>query len=356
MQSSTTTQAAGKIESRFGFDLEKLKIGDVLLSSDNTPMSATIARATRGEFSHAMLYVGHSLIHAMPDGVYSKNPQRYIRDAGNQLAVYRLLPELSHESIFDAACDYARAQVGALYSVPAAALSKALSHVGTQSRTGKQFCSRLVAQAYARAGVALVPKPDFCSPNDLARSACLQRVPDAMRELGPNEISFANSEDFNAVLQQKNFQWLDKTRRMVARRGLGEIHTQNDVLPMLVKHPGYDKVVSKFVLDSGYPDFYDWDRAKNSYRYDARLFLGMRSDRRSLIELVESEIPSVQADLKRHAKNYDAASENMRNLPTLQYLNIFWKLARNLLEETHTRRQTLIEVSQQIDYSLDGRF
>lgn len=355
MQQNATQIVTGEPESQFGFDLEKLQIGDILFSWDDTPVSAVIRRATWGEFSHAMLYVGHSMIHAMPDGVYSKNPQRYLRKNRDQLAVYRLAPELGLQPVREEACFHARAQVGALYSVPAATFSKATSYVA-QSGTGKQFCSRLVAQAYARAGVMLVPKPDFCSPNDLARSLLLHRIPDAVRGLSQDEIEFADSEDFNVVLHQKLYFWLDKTRRLAARRGLGEIDNQNDVLAMLVKHPGYDKAVSKFVLDCGYPDHYDWDRAQNPFRYDARLFRAMHEDRRSLIDLIESEMPSVQTDLRRHETNFENASVNKRNLPPLQYLDIFWELHRNLLEETRVRQQTLIKVAQQVDYSLEGHF
>ncbi|QAA93434.1 YiiX/YebB-like N1pC/P60 family cysteine hydrolase [Pollutimonas thiosulfatoxidans] len=352
MQKTSPSQASQN--PKFGLDLSILKVGDVLLSANHTRTSTVIARATKGHFSHAMLYVGHSFIHAMPDGVYSKNPQRYIRDEADHLAAYRIVPGQANPTMIDIACDYARGQVGALYSVPAAALSKAISksNKNIQIQSGKQFCSRLVAQAYENAGIKLVANADFCSPNDLARSIQLDRVENAVRELNLSEVEFAESHDFNQFLQKITFQWLGKARSLALRRHLGEISTQSDILPMLVKHPGYDKAVTKYVKASGYPDYYDWDRSKNPYRYDVGVFLRHFNHRESFIEALEWELPSVMADLKRHTKNYQAAVANLQAYGDLEYVQIEFLLAKNLLNEVLQRKKTLINASQAINYPI----
>ena len=51
----------------------------------------------------------------------------------------------------------------------------------------RQFCSRLVAQAYRDAGVNLVSDADFCHPGELLHSAALVEVPNVLRNLSPEE-------------------------------------------------------------------------------------------------------------------------------------------------------------------------
>jgi hypothetical protein len=46
---------------------------------------------------------------------------------------------------------------------------------GPEPRSAKQFCSRLVARAYASVGVQLVPDKDYCTPEDLRVSPLLER-------------------------------------------------------------------------------------------------------------------------------------------------------------------------------------
>lgn len=334
--------------SKFGFDLSILQVGDVLLSANDTKTSKTIARLTRGDFSHVMLYVGHSIIHAMPDGVYSKNPQRYIRNNARQLAAFRLVPEFLTSAATDVACDFARQQVGALYSVPAAMLSKAIAKVkvNVEFQGDKQFCSRLVAQAFERAGISLVSNADFCSPNDLARSQLLRPVENAVRELTAAEVMFAESTDMNEFLQKITFDWLGKVRKLASRRGLGVISNQNDVLPMLVRNPGYDKAVANFVRASRYPDYYNWDRSVNPYRYDAAVLLHQFGDRESFMHVCNAELPSLRADLRLRRNNFNAAQANMTALPNLEYLQIECILAKNLLDETLQREKTLLKASE----------
>lgn len=51
----------------------------------------------------------------------------------------------------------------------------------------RQFCSRLVAQAYRDAGVNLVSNANFCHLEELLNSAALAEVPNVLRNLSPEE-------------------------------------------------------------------------------------------------------------------------------------------------------------------------
>lgn len=79
-------------------DLHKLQLGDIILESGTTKYSEAIKTATNSDYSHAMLYVGGSIIHAMPDGVYSENPQRIIVESKESLKVMRTKMTLSEDN------------------------------------------------------------------------------------------------------------------------------------------------------------------------------------------------------------------------------------------------------------------
>lgn len=333
---------------QFGFDLNALRPGDVLLSVDTGKVSRRIAQATGGEYSHAMLYVGHSIIHAMTDGVYSKNPQRYLRGHADHLAAYRLISSTGESADLKVVCDYARSQVGALYSISQAAL------VGLRRTritrvfdfAGKQFCSRLVAQAYSEIGVQLVDDVDYCSPNDFTRSSKIFRVSGSVRQVSTDEIEFSKTLDVNEIIQQRTFLWLDKTRRLAARKRLGVVAVHNDVLRLLVRNPIYDRVVSSYVINSGYADFYNWDRTKNPYRYDTGSFLSTFSTKEELVRLLHGEWPSLQADVERLSKNIQASSENFARYRYLEYVRLEHDLADKLFREMMLRKKTWFEAAK----------
>jgi hypothetical protein len=62
---------------------------------------------------------------------------------------------------------YARGAVGTQYATK---MELARIRVGNRADfTTKQFCSRLVAQAFGSVGIKLVPDENFCSPEELKK-------------------------------------------------------------------------------------------------------------------------------------------------------------------------------------------
>lgn len=344
MQKATQTGISLDTSPKFGFNLDALKPGDILLSVDDDKLSRGIAKFTRGEFSHAMLYIGYTFIHAMTDGVYSKNPQRYLRSDATHLAAYRLLPEYSMKVDFAAICDFARNQVGALYSVPQAIMAGPQKKPYNKDKSGKQFCSRLVAQAFGAIGISLVDNINFCTPNELACSPLLRRVDNIAKPLSEEDIAFSKTFDANAETQKRTYQWLDKTRRLSLRRGKKPIATLGDVLPMLVENPSLDKAVSGYMVDSGYAEFYDWDRIVNPWRYDSKTFL-ISTANEELLPRLNEEWGILQQDIERHDANLLASLENLRKFQYLKYCHLTHDLTVKLFEETALRRIALEETA-----------
>lgn len=325
---------------KYGFDLDRLEVGDILLSLGDSRSASKIAWATDGPFSHAMLYAGLSVIHADLDGVYSKNPQRLTVAAPESLGVLRLRRGLSVDEK-DWLCDFARYWVGALYSKADAGATVVLNKLKKSAVSDKQFCSRLVAQAYSAIGIRLVKNPDYCSPNDLLRSPEMESVGDGVKRLEQAEIAFAASEDYNEKIQRATFAWLDKVRALAERRKLGKVIRHVDVAPLLVQHRGYDKAIAKYAIESGYPNFARVDRIRNSYRYNPQEFLlWCISQGVSVLDLVDWEQRSIDLDLERREANYANSMSNFAQLP-LKYFALEMNLARELLSELECRQQTL---------------
>lgn len=332
----------------FGFNLERLEVGDILLSLGDSTWGPKIARMTGGPYSHAMLYVGFSVIHADLDGVYSKNPQRLIFDSPDNLKVLRLNRVISGGEM-NTLCEYARYWVGALYSKADASATLVLRNQKKRAITDKQFCSRLVAQAYSAIGIQLVKNPDYCSPNDLLRSPEVIQVGDGIKKLDQAEIFFAASDDYNEQLQRATFSWLEKVRSLAERRKLGNVVRHADVAPFLVRNPGYDKVVTQYAIESGYPNFARVDRICNSYRYDPQEFvLKFMSEGVSASDIISKEQRSIDIDRPRREANYKAFKSMFDQLP-LKYFMLEIELGHMLLSELNARQQTLNVVQDFLD-------
>jgi hypothetical protein len=329
---------------KFLFNTDPLLPGDILLTRGDTKGSPLIAKVTGGHFSHAMLYVGNSVIHAMPDGVYSKNPQRLLFSTPADMLALRRIGGLSdvQSAII---VDTARYWVGALYSKTQAAAVPGYSKIGVSTSSSKQFCSRLVAQCYMAADVRLVINPDYCSPNDFAKSDLLAPVPGFAIEASEQQIDFTHTKDPNEEIQRATFEWLGKVRGLALRRGLGQVARQGDVGPLVARTPAIDKVVSNYVRASGYLEHFDVDRGINAYRYDKELFLAKFSARDEIMNAIEVERDINAYELHRRGKNYGTALQIARQLPN-EYNALILKHESNLLNEVYARISVLDDVEK----------
>jgi hypothetical protein len=86
----------------------------------------------------------------------------------------------------DRVCLFVRQGIGSEYSTREAVRSVI---GGSDQWTRKQFCSRLVAQAYASAGIKFDDDPNYCAPADLGRSVLLTTVPGAVDLVSAEEAA-----------------------------------------------------------------------------------------------------------------------------------------------------------------------
>lgn len=247
------------------FDLPRLQKGDVLFTRSKL-IGDGIAKATDGRFGHVMLYLDDLIIHADTKGVWSKNPQRILVNDQTRLAAFcpKVALSANHLQRIE---DYARSRVGSLYSIPEAAKSRQASTTTGRYILDRQFCSRLVAQSFAEAGINLVVNFDYCTPNEIARSALLQEIPGAVRQADAAEIAFKGTSDFNLELQVETNRWLNRVRSLAERHQLAPIYSQSDVGRWLLDHPKFDAEVCAYIQETRYLTFFDADARNNPWRY-----------------------------------------------------------------------------------------
>lgn len=251
-------------------NIDVLQKGDIVLTTSLEKLSGWVRTGTRSDISHAMLYVARtSVIDSAGDGVQARNVQRLFYPDECAIYAMRLKNPATPEQI-NAVVTYARAAVGTPYALPEAAAS--LAKAGRGSR--KQFCSRLVARAYAAAGIMLVKNPDFCSPEDLKQSPALQLIDNAWVETTEGEIK-AMEELGDAT---KRMQQITKTLITEARRIRSDILDIRDLASASVNQPELDDRLHQVLVDSGYLDYWRVEEERNPHRYDlAQLVMWCRS-------------------------------------------------------------------------------
>lgn len=240
--------------------VDTLKVGDIIFTTTNHIQSKIIRTATRADISHAMLYVSHSsIIHASGTGVQSQNVQRIFFEPGLAVHVMRLEgldPVVAHRI-----SDQVRSVVGTQYSVPEAIWAATTVGIPYSS---KQFCSRLVAQAYETCGEPLVKNAHYCNPGQLLKSPRLTRIEDVTEEVSDEEYTkwLKHPSQIGTMESSTNFV-LDGARTLNS-----DIQSMNDLDRFVIAHPEHDDFVDKLYHDSGYLDVYKPNLVANPWQFN----------------------------------------------------------------------------------------
>ncbi|MGL4768202.1 MAG: YiiX/YebB-like N1pC/P60 family cysteine hydrolase [Formosimonas sp.] len=327
-------------------DLQKLKLGDIILQAGDTKISGWIKAGTRSDYSHAMIYVGNSIIHALTDGVYSINPQRVLVASADDLVVLRARGGLNskQESIITG---FSRNLSGSIYNIAEAGASLILNKSNKDAITSDQFCSRLVAQSYLQAGLSIVKNADYCSPEDIHKSNKLEKINSCTKLATEEEVLFAKSEDPIKENQRRMFEWLNKTRVEFVEKNI-KIQSENDVLNALAKYPELDSKICGYVKESGYLEHFAYDRKANPHRYSLEDFIAKVGYSEMALEFFLGEIKKESGEITRHSISYFNAGLNFSYLGLI-YSELNQNLYKNLLGMSLERLEVLLSYAEQIN-------
>lgn len=241
-----------------------LHSGDIVLTTTTAAISKVIRMATRSDISHAMVYVENcSVIDATGEGVHARNTQRIFFEEECAIHVLRLRSGISAAEL-SAVITYIRGHIGTQYSAREAVLA---GLGGARQWSTKQFCSRLVAQAFASAGIHLVADSNFCSPADIMTSPLLVAVPDATKPVSAEDVSvWQGTDDVPQRMRSAINAVLDG-----AREKDPGIQTFDDLHRHLVDNPEQDAHFCRLLESSGYLSVWQIERNKNPWQYDLAL-------------------------------------------------------------------------------------
>jgi hypothetical protein len=248
-----------------------LQLGDIILVTSDEKVSKGIRIATNSDVSHAMICVeACSVVDSDREGVHARNTQRMFWPDHCAAHVLRMRGGLSDEQL-QRVIAYARGQVGTRYAVIEAVRSSPLTAARTtQSRSRRQFCSRLVAQAYEAAGRLLVESPDYCTPEDIKRSEALVEVPNATRVASDAEIAAMKGRvDLTQIMRDTTNTLLKRVREIDS-----QIESLNDIDTSLVAHPEHDAPIAQLFRETGYLTLWQMECSRSPWYYDLQLMLG----------------------------------------------------------------------------------
>lgn len=314
-------------------EMSKLNPGDIFLTGNDEKVSRVVRKFTSGSYSHAILYVGNgSYIHSDRDGVHANNIQRLLFESDQNVTVLRLK---SHTDLTDV-CEYARTQIGKEYSIKGAVNAKA--KLKAPFGNNRQFCSKLVAEAYDFIGVKLSKDTDHCTPKDIEDCNILQPVSDAVRLATEEEIDLATSDSPLTKQTEATNQILNEARKVSNK----DIQTLQEVLEYVCQNPESDGAISKVVRESGYLTLFDGELSKNSWRYNYLEFIALPLSKEDLTAMVHREMKSSEDLLDRFGRMlimYTQLHENYKLEFTFLHKELYSKLVKNAIAHNDTAKK-----------------
>ena len=274
-----------------------LQAGDIVLSTTSKPISSAIRTIIGSDISHALLCLGgNSVIDATGDGVHARNTQYHLFDAGHPVYLLRARAPLSLEQTRKIT-DYARSKIGSRYTT-----AETLNVIARRTREAgdRQFCSRLVAQAYAHAGILLFDAPSFCSPADLKNSALLHPVADGVEFVSASEaVEISTSSNVAMRMLEVSNEAMRRIRLIAP-----QVEAMERVFNYLQDHPQDDGQIYEAFRESGYLDMWqvELNEKPAHYYYEAldatRIdFSDMRAHCLGLIRAGEVELRNYQTNI-----------------------------------------------------------
>lgn len=316
-------------------NVEVLQKGDVVLSTSTATESRAIRLVTLSDISHAMLCVSRSsVMDSTGEGVQARNPDKIHYQDSCAVYILRLKDPISNNKL-DAVINYVRENVGKPYTVEETFLTVAKIGKGSS----KQFCSRLVARAFASVGIKLVMNPNFCTPAGLKRSKLLKLV--------DNPTVSVSKEDVDNLKQ-----YGDKTEGMryvttslinKAKEIFSEIEDLNDITRIAIERPEYDEDLSKALKDSGYLDYWREEINEYSWRYNPQEMVSYYltlHDPSSLLDYCTQTLDDEKNGVFNHWKITEySLREYFRDYPR-KTLEVMLELYLNLNKHHHLRIAT----------------
>ena len=324
-------------------DCSLLKKGDIILERRNNRKDSLIEKQTGFKYTHAMLYVGGTLIEAEGLGVQSSNPQRHIYDYEDDFVVLR--PSNATKKQIESACMYARSLVGTEFSNLAARASLQ----GKVLEPHKQYCSRLVAEAYESANYKIVSSPSSCKPSDIFESSSLKKITNLWRVATDEDLGIVDSKGImssseSEINAETNYQ-ADNTGDLLKqiRECVNDdkVQSLSDIIEYIIENQHFDDRIATIIENSDY--FVQWERYKKEKpeEFDCNLFIQKYGDKS--VYAAHSLLYSMNEPLRIWEINLNIY-DKLYNSYQLETFRVFKELYEHLIEWANERESVLMNV------------
>ncbi|MBN4866552.1 MULTISPECIES: YiiX/YebB-like N1pC/P60 family cysteine hydrolase [Providencia] len=311
-------------KTKYILNLNLLEPGDIILERGYNIQSPIISIATGSHYSHAMIYIGNTIIEAtLKGGVFSRIPNRISVREKLDLKVLRLKNKPTEDQVRKII-----KKAGLISSTPYSLKEAVLTIKDKKpAATQKQFCSRLVATCYEYADIKLVSDANYCSPADIERSVLLQEVQNAVILGTPEEIQHATEKSLHEEHTKSTKLFCDKSKTILASHGIRTVNIENDIVPIEnindifcavyqnKNNTALDLEISNLMKSSGYMDGVNHDKQQNPYRYNIDLFFKQYSifNDEQKFNYLADEIRREHSHLEHRINNFITSKDNAKS-------------------------------------------
>jgi len=292
-------------------------------------------RYTGSPYHHAMIVAGNAtLIHSGENGVHSANPLRMVFEQPGDVKVIRYKGFVPENRLIDAS-NFVRVKVGTSYSVDER--KNVLSAGTTESlEPNRQFCTRLVAQAYRDIGLPLVDNADYCTPAQLLNSDKVEVINDILVEGNLAQLKYANEK--SEALDKQEFATnfiLDQARRITGV----DIQSLQQLENFVDNNPSFDSQLTAVVVESGYLDLIEIDMKKNPEHYSFQI-MKQKIPKKYWFLIAEQQLP-IAAGMYKNAENELLRLETKQLSVPLKFNEIHIELSKKLLNAFNKMARTM---------------
>jgi hypothetical protein len=245
-------------------DINKLRMGDVLLTRKHDKECELIRKSTNSDYSHAIINVGvGSGIESNGLGVQSINLMRTTYKYADDVIILRYNKD-DFEDIIEDVINFSRQKIGTEYSTSEARMAIMAESINAKEEN-RQFCTRFVAQSYKNAGKKVVANPDYCSPNDLCKSNFFEIISGCLVKATKEQVQYANEKD-NPISQQTDI--TNEIFEFARNLSNKDIQTFEQLSRYVLENRDKEPEITEFIRNSGYLLMWEKDIKNNPWYYD----------------------------------------------------------------------------------------
>ena len=193
------------------------------------------------------------------EGVHARNIQKMYFQDNCAIHVLRFRKAID-PNIMAKAISFVRAQTATPYTT-GEAMQSVVAPLG--KGTARQFCSRLVARAYAHAGVQLVANPHYCTPAQILNSKKLIEISNVTEWASNEQAEEVQRTDATIGMRKVTIAFIEAVRGIAP-----DVMNVNDAIRLSINSPEYDSKIYEALQKSGYLDYWRVEQINFPWRHD----------------------------------------------------------------------------------------